>query len=68
MNVLKASDEVSKENCLQVYKEEKRKTKSCIRRRMKEINEQLGMKINGDVQGNRVILEGGTESRETFRK
>ena len=53
MDVLKANDEVSKDRCMEIYKEKKRKTKRCISRRKKEVNEQFGRKMNGDVQGNR---------------
>ena len=35
LNVLKANDEVSKDRCMKVYEEEKRKTKRCISRRKK---------------------------------
>src|SRR5678815_3507979 len=55
LNVLKANDEVSKERCLEVYKEEKR-TKRCIRRRKEEVNEQFGRRMNGDLQGNRKLF------------
>ena len=35
LNVLKANDEVLKDRCMEVYKEKKRKTKTCISRRIK---------------------------------
>ena len=35
LDVLKAKDEVSKDRCMEVYKEEKRQTKKCISRRKK---------------------------------
>src|SRR5678815_2009777 len=56
LNVLKANDEVSKERCLELYKEEKRNTKRCIRRRRQEVNEQFGRRMNGDIQGNRKLF------------
>src|SRR5678816_1973233 len=52
LNVLKANDEISKERCLELYKEEKRNTKRCIRRRKQEVNEQFGRRMNEDIQGN----------------
>src|SRR5678815_1288391 len=56
LNVLKANDEVSKERCLELYKEEKRNTKRCIRRRKQEVNEQFGRRMNEDIQGNRKLF------------
>src|SRR5678815_5295144 len=56
LNVLKANDEVSKERCLELYKEEKRNTKRCICRRKNEVNEQFGRRMNGDLQGNRKLF------------
>src|SRR5678816_1162189 len=56
LNVLKANDEVSKERCLELYKEEKRNTKRCIRRRKEEVNEQFERRMNGDLQGNRKLF------------
>src|SRR5678816_1679135 len=56
LNVLKANDEVSKERCLEFYKEEKRNTKRCIRRRKQEVNEQFGRRMNEDIQGNRKLF------------
>src|SRR5678815_1668645 len=56
LNVLKANDEVSKERCLELYKEEKRNTKRCIRKRKEELNEQFGRRMNGDIQGNRKLF------------
>src|SRR5678816_3272894 len=56
LNVLKANDEDSKERCLELYKEEKRNTKRCIRRRKQEVNEQFGRRMNEDIQGNRKLF------------
>ena len=56
LNVLKANDEVSKERCLELYKEEKRNAKRCIRKRKEEVNEQFGRRMNGDIQGNRKLF------------
>src|SRR5678815_642384 len=56
LNVLKANDEVSKERGLELYKEEKRNTKRCIRRRKQEVNEQFGRRMNRDLQGNRKLF------------
>ena len=44
MNVLKARDDITKANCVGVYKEEKK------------INEQFGRRMNGDVEGNRKLF------------
>ena len=46
-----ASDEAAKEGCMEVYREEKRKVKSCIYQN-KKVNEQFGRKMNEDVNGN----------------
>src|SRR5678815_67152 len=56
LNVLKANDEVSRERCLELYKEEKRNTKRCICRRKEEVNKQFGRRMNGDIQGNRKLF------------
>src|SRR5678816_4840484 len=56
LNVLKANDEVSKERCLELYKEEKRNTKRCIRKRKQEVNEQFERRMNEDIQGNRKLF------------
>ena len=56
LNVLKANDEVSKARCTGVYKEEKRKAKSVIRRRKKEVNEHFGRRMNEDVQESRKLF------------
>ena len=47
-----AIDEV-KERCMEVYREEKRKSKRCIYQSKKKVNEQFGRKMNEDVNGNR---------------
>ena len=54
--LLGARDEDARERCLEVYKEEKRKVKRCIYQSKKEIQEQLGRKINQDVNGNRKLF------------
>ena len=54
--VLGARDEDVRENCLEVYKEEKRKVRRCIYRSKKEIQEQFGRKVNQDVNGNRKLF------------
>ena len=51
--VLAASDEETKERCMEVYREEKRKVKRCIILSKKKVNEQFGRKMNEDVNGNR---------------
>ena len=40
--VLAASDEETKERCVEAYREEKRKVKRCIIQRKKKVNEQFG--------------------------
>ena len=44
--VLAASDEQAKERCMEAYREEKRKIKSCIYQNKKKVNEQFGRKRN----------------------
>jgi hypothetical protein len=56
LKVLQAKDEILKERYMEEYKEERRKTKKCINKRKKEVNEQFGRKMNGDVQGNRKLF------------
>jgi hypothetical protein len=56
LNVLKAKDEISKESCMEVYREERRKTKRCISGRKREVNEQFGRKMNEDVKGNKKLF------------
>ena len=51
--VLAASDEETKERCMEAYREEKRKVKRCITQSKKKVNEQFGRKMNEDVNGNR---------------
>ena len=43
-------DEITKDRCMEVYKEEKRKVKRCIYQSKKEVNEQFGRKMNQDVE------------------
>ena len=38
--------------------QEKRKVKRCLYQVKKEVNEQFGRKMNKDVDGNKVVLEG----------
>ena len=54
--VLAASDEETKERCMEAYIEEKRKVKRCIIQSKKKANEQFGRKINNDVNGNRKLF------------
>ena len=42
--VLAASDEGSKERCMEAYREDKRKVKRCIVQSKKKVNEQFGRK------------------------
>ena len=51
--VLAASDEEAKERCMEAYRKEKRKVKRCTYQRNYKVNEQLGRKMNEDVNGNR---------------
>ena len=51
--LLEARDEVAKERCMEAYKTEKRKIKRCIYQSKKEVNKQLGRKMNQDVSENR---------------
>ena len=44
-DVLGARDEDARERCLEVYKEEKKKVRSCIYQ-SKKVQEQLGRKMN----------------------
>ena len=50
-----ASDEETEEKYMKVYREEERKVKRCIRvyQSKKKVTEQLGRKMNEDVNGNR---------------
>ena len=54
--VLAASDEETKEKCMEVYREEKRKVKMCIIQSKKNVNEQFGRKMNENVNGNRKLF------------
>ena len=53
--VLGARDEDTRERCLEVYKEEKRKVNRCIYQ-SKEVQEQFGRKMNQDENGNRKLF------------
>ena len=44
--VLAASDEETKERCMEAYREEKRKVKRCIIQRKKKVNKKFGRKMN----------------------
>ena len=46
--VLAAIDEETKKRCMEAYREEKRK--------VKKVNEQIGRKMNEDVNGNRKLF------------
>ena len=54
--MLGVRDEDAKERCLEAYKEEKRKVKSCIYHSKKEVNEQFGRKMNQDLNRNRKLF------------
>ena len=43
--VLAASDEETKERCMEAYREQKRKVKRCIIQSRKRVNEQFGRKM-----------------------
>ena len=51
--VLGGRDEDTRESCLEVYKEKKRKVKGCIYQSKKELHEQFVRKMNQDVNENR---------------
>ena len=51
--VLRGRDEDSKEKCMEAYKEEKKKIKSCMCQSKKEVNEQFRRKMNEDLIKNR---------------
>ena len=50
-----ASDEETKERCMEAYREEKRKVKRCIIQSKKKVNEQFGRKMYEDVNRNRKL-------------
>ena len=52
--VLAASDEDTRERCMEAYIEEKRKVTRCIIQSKKQ--EQFGRKVNEDVNGNRKLF------------
>ena len=56
--VLEARDEVAKDRCMEIYKEEKRKVKGCIYQSKNGVNEQFGKKMNQDIDGYRKIFFG----------
>ena len=51
-----ARNEESKERCIEVYRDEKRKVKRCIIQCKKKVNEQFGRKRNEVVNGNRKLF------------
>ena len=44
--MLAASNEETKQGCMEVYREEKKKVKRCIIQTKKKVNEQFGRKMN----------------------
>ena len=54
--VLAASNEETKERCMEAYREEKKKVKRCIIQSTNKVNEQFGRKTNEDVNGNRKLI------------
>ena len=55
--MLAASNEETKERCMEVYRVKKRKVKRCIYWSKKKVNEQIGRKMNEDVNGNRKLFQ-----------
>ena len=53
--MLRDRDEDAKEVCLEVYKEEYRKVKSCIYQSKRKVYEQFGRKMDQDVNRNRKL-------------
>ena len=53
---LAASNEGTKERCREVYREEKRKVKTCIIQSKKKVNEQFRRKMNEDLNGNKKLF------------
>ena len=45
----------TKEICMEVYREEKRKVQRCLIQSEKKLNEQFGRKMNEDMNGNRKL-------------
>ena len=54
--VLSISHEETKERRTKVYREEKRKVRGCICQNKMKVNEQFGMKMSEDVNGNRKLF------------
>ena len=54
--MLAATDKEAKERCMEAYREEKRKVKSYIYQSKKKVNEQLGKKMNQNVNENRKLF------------
>ena len=49
---MEARDEDVRERCLEVYKEQKRKVKRFIYQSKEEVQQQIGRKMNQDMNGN----------------
>ena len=43
---------------MEIYKEEKKRVKRCMYQSKIYSNDQLGRKMNWDIMGNKVVLEG----------
>ena len=54
--VLAASDEETKERCMEAYREENGRVKRYIIQSKKKVNEEFGRKMNKDVNGNRKLF------------
>ena len=59
--VLAASNEETRERCIEAYREEKRKVERCIIQSKKKVNKQFGRKMNENVNGNRKLFFEGSE-------
>ena len=53
---MKASDEETKERCMEVYRGEKKKVKRFIYQCKKKVNEQFARKMNEDVNESRKLV------------
>ena len=54
--VLGARDEIAKERCMEVYKEENEKVKMCINQSKNHANNLFGKRMNLKVGGNRKLF------------
>ena len=61
--VLGARHEGAKERFREPYREVKRKVTRCIYQSKKGLNDQFGRKMNQDVYGNMIVLEGSKVNR-----